>query len=212
MQVISHNIRQVVFQSKKQCRFSAIDCRHTLNRFGCRHPNRKRVTRTRLKRHNFGIFWLVIFARRQPYCIFRTKICSKFYLFQVVEFWESGFLVTQGKNAGNPVGLPSILTQRKRKSASQNRGSDYSLSAKTRQLERLMRQIVEGWAARLKIKNQFIWNKPLIRFIGGFCRSVFDIAAKRTAYVRKTCTDLVRAPGEQLCLNNTGRSAFYNPI
>ncbi|MDD6915689.1 MAG: hypothetical protein PUJ07_05400 [Eubacteriales bacterium] len=39
-------------------------------------------------------------------------------------------MVTQGKNAGNPVGLPSILTQRKRKSASQNRGSDYYLSAK----------------------------------------------------------------------------------
>ena len=38
-------------------------------------------------------------------------------------------MVAQGKNAGNPVGLPSILTQRKRKSASQNRGSDYSLSA-----------------------------------------------------------------------------------
>ena len=92
-------------------------------------PSRKRVIRTRLKRHNFGIFWFVIFVRRQPYCIFRTKICSKFYLFQVAEFWESGFLVAQGKNAGNPVGLPSILTQRKRKSASQNRGSDYFLSA-----------------------------------------------------------------------------------
>ena len=48
--------------------------------------SRKRVIRTRLKRHNFGIFWLVIFARRQPCCIFRTKICSKFYPFQVAEF------------------------------------------------------------------------------------------------------------------------------
>lgn len=48
--------------------------------------SRKRVTRTRLKRHNFGIFWLVIFARRQPCFIFRTKICSKFYPFQVKEF------------------------------------------------------------------------------------------------------------------------------
>ena len=33
------------------------------------------------------------------------------------------------KNAGDPNGLPSILTQRKRKSASQNRSLDYSLSA-----------------------------------------------------------------------------------
>ena len=49
-------------------------------------PNRKRIIRTRLKRHNFGIFRLVIFARRQPCCIFRTKICSKFYPFQVTEF------------------------------------------------------------------------------------------------------------------------------
>ena len=48
--------------------------------------NRKRIIRTRLKRHNFGIFRLVIFARRQPCCIFRTKICSKFYPFQVTEF------------------------------------------------------------------------------------------------------------------------------
>ena len=48
--------------------------------------SRKRVIRTRLKRHNFGIFRFVIFARRQPCCIFRTKICSKFYSFQVTEF------------------------------------------------------------------------------------------------------------------------------
>ena len=48
--------------------------------------SRKKVIRTRLKRHNFGIFWLVIFARRQPCFIFRTKICSKFYSFQVEEF------------------------------------------------------------------------------------------------------------------------------
>lgn len=48
--------------------------------------SRKKATRTRLKRHNFGIIWFVIFARRQPCCIFRTKICSKFYSFQVEEF------------------------------------------------------------------------------------------------------------------------------
>ena len=70
--------------------------------FNSRVPNRKRIIRTRLKRHNFGIFRLVIFARRQPCCIFRTKICSKFYPFQVTEFWENGFLVAQGKNGGNP--------------------------------------------------------------------------------------------------------------
>ena len=33
--------------------------------FDSRVPNRKRIIRTRLKRHNFGIFRLVIFARRQ---------------------------------------------------------------------------------------------------------------------------------------------------
>ena len=48
--------------------------------------SRKRVIRTRLKRYNFGIFRFVIFARRQPCCIFRTKIYSKFYSFQVTEF------------------------------------------------------------------------------------------------------------------------------
>ena len=70
--------------------------------FNSRVPNRKRIIRTRLKRHNFGIFQFVIFARRQPCCIFRTKICSKFYPFQVTEFLENRFLVAQGKNGGNP--------------------------------------------------------------------------------------------------------------
>ena len=91
--------------------------------------SRKIVTRTRLKQRNFGIFRLVIFARRQPCFIFRTKICSKFHLFKVKEFSKREFLVAQGKNAGNPDGLPSILTQRKRKFTFENRGSDYSLSA-----------------------------------------------------------------------------------
>ena len=36
----------------------------------------------------------------------------------------------RGKNAGNPDGLPSILTKQKRKSATENRGSDYIVSAK----------------------------------------------------------------------------------
>ncbi len=38
-------------------------------------------------------------------------------------------MIAQDKNAGNPDGLPSILTQRKRKSTFKNRGSDYYLSA-----------------------------------------------------------------------------------
>ena len=76
-------------------------------------PSRKRVTRTHLKRHNFGIFWLVIFARRQPCFIFRTKICSKFYPFQVKEFWENGFLVAQGKNAGNPLWITEYFNTAK---------------------------------------------------------------------------------------------------
>ena len=135
-------------------------------------PSRKRVTRTRLKRHNFGIFWLVIFARRQPYCIFRAKICSKFYLFQVVEFWESGFLVAQGKNAGNPVGLPSILTQRKRKSASQNRGSDYSLSAR-RSYRRTLKQLASftSWGAREK-KHMNIYLKTIVLTSSFFTRYI----------------------------------------
>ena len=34
------------------------------------------------------------------------------------------FMLMQGKNAGNPVGLPSILTWQKRKLTIENRGSD----------------------------------------------------------------------------------------
>ncbi|MBR2885554.1 MAG: hypothetical protein IKB93_12345, partial [Clostridia bacterium] len=37
----------------------------------------------------------------KPCCILRTKICSKFHPFQVLEFFECGFLVAQGKNTGN---------------------------------------------------------------------------------------------------------------
>ena len=40
--------------------------------------SRRKVIRTRLKRHNFGIFRLVVFERRQPFGILRTKIYSKF--------------------------------------------------------------------------------------------------------------------------------------
>ena len=43
--------------------------------------SRRKVIRTRLKRHNFGIFRLVVFERRQPFGILRTKIYSKFYPF-----------------------------------------------------------------------------------------------------------------------------------
>ena len=82
--------------------------------FDSRAPNRKRIIRTRLKRHNFGIFRLVIFARRQPCCIFRTKICSKFYPFQVTEFWENGFLVAQGKNGGNPCRIAEYFNTAKK--------------------------------------------------------------------------------------------------
>ena len=48
--------------------------------------SRKKVIRTRLKRHNFGIFQFVVFERCEPFCILRTKIHSKFCPFQVVEF------------------------------------------------------------------------------------------------------------------------------
>jgi len=65
----------------------------------------------------------------KPCFIFRTKIHSEFHPFQVMEFSESKFLVAKGKNTGNPDGLPSILTHRKRKFASENRSLDYSLSA-----------------------------------------------------------------------------------
>jgi hypothetical protein len=37
----------------------------------------------------------------KPCFIFRTKNYSKFHPFGVEEFLESGFLVAQGKNAGN---------------------------------------------------------------------------------------------------------------
>ena len=40
--------------------------------------SRRKVIRTRLKRHNFDIFRLVVFERRQPFGILRTKIYSKF--------------------------------------------------------------------------------------------------------------------------------------
>ncbi|MBQ7953953.1 MAG: hypothetical protein IJ332_04355 [Clostridia bacterium] len=49
-----------------------------------------------------------------------------------MEFSKRDFLVVEGKNAGNPDGLPSILTKRKRKFNFENRGSDYSLSANER--------------------------------------------------------------------------------
>ena len=39
--------------------------------------SRRKVIRTRLKRHNFGIFRLVVFERRQPFGILRTKILAQ---------------------------------------------------------------------------------------------------------------------------------------
>ena len=45
-----------------------------------------RQVRTRLKQSNFGTFWLVVIARRQPYSFLRTKNSSKFFPFQVREF------------------------------------------------------------------------------------------------------------------------------
>ncbi len=49
--------------------------------YNCSKASRRKVIRTRLKRHNFGIFRLVVFERRQPFGILRTKIYSKFYPF-----------------------------------------------------------------------------------------------------------------------------------
>ena len=49
--------------------------------------------------------------------------------FKVEEFSMREFMLMQGKNAGNPDGLSSILTQQKHKFIFENRGSDYSLSA-----------------------------------------------------------------------------------
>ncbi|MBR0536044.1 MAG: hypothetical protein IIX14_06680, partial [Clostridia bacterium] len=42
------------------------------------------------------------------------------------DFIQCGFLVSQGKNAVNPFGLASILTQDERKSACRKHGSDNS--------------------------------------------------------------------------------------
>ena len=100
------------------------------------HLSRKRAIRTRLKRQNFGIFWLVIFARRRALLHLPHQNLLKIESFSGRRILrERIFGCCISKNAGNPNGLPSILTQRKRKSASQNRSSDYSLSARHRRPE-----------------------------------------------------------------------------
>ena len=50
----------------------------------------QQISEPRLKQRNFGVFRLVIFARRQPCFIFRTKIPSKFHRLRSKNFqWES---------------------------------------------------------------------------------------------------------------------------
>ena len=77
--------------------------------------------RTRLKWHINGVFWLVVAHRRQPYELLRTETLSLLCSFQVEEFCRKKNLHRQGKNAVNPVGLASILTQYVRIFLRQNR-------------------------------------------------------------------------------------------
>ena len=60
--------------------------------------SRRKVIRTRLKRHNFGIFRLVVFERRQPFGILRTKILaqnrSSNYFFSANRFKVLPFIYT----------------------------------------------------------------------------------------------------------------------
>ena len=75
--------------------------------------SRKRIIQIRLKRRNFGIFWLVIgdsnciclifekflffqlvvLERRQPICVLRIKSCSKFHQFEVRRIFCKLFFV-----------------------------------------------------------------------------------------------------------------------
>ena len=77
--------------------------------------------RTRLKWHINGAFRLVVAHRRQPHELLRTEIPSLLRSFQVEEFCRKKNLHRQGKNAVNPVGLTSILTQYVRIFLRQNR-------------------------------------------------------------------------------------------
>ena len=71
-------------------------------------------------------------ARRQPYCTLNTKNTIKIFCFQVKDFLQCRFLVTQGKNGVNPYGLTSILTMSGRKFAYKKHGSDNSFHPKLR--------------------------------------------------------------------------------
>ena len=90
-------------------------------------PKRERLfnhntrIRTRLKWHINGAFRLVVAHRRQPHELLRTEIPSLLRSFQVEEFCRKKNLHRQGKNAVNPVGLTSILTQYVRIFLRQNR-------------------------------------------------------------------------------------------
>ena len=71
--------------------------------------SRKRVIRTRLKRQNFGIFRLVIFARRRALLHLPHQNLLKIESFSGRRILrERIFGCCISKNAGNPNGLPSI--------------------------------------------------------------------------------------------------------
>ena len=57
-------------------------------------------------------------------------------------FYTDGFLVSQGKNAGNPDGFPSILTQDERKSVCIKHSSDNSRHPKPNPQEKRVRAII----------------------------------------------------------------------
>ena len=52
---------------------------------GCSHSSKIRIS---LKGRFFGIFWLIVAHRRQPYVLRFTKISTKKRTFQVVEFCD----------------------------------------------------------------------------------------------------------------------------
>ena len=138
--------------------------------FDSRVPNRKRIIRTRLKRHNFGIFQFVIFARRQPCCIFRTKICSKFYPFQVTEFLENRFLVAQGKNGGNPCRIAEYFNTAKTEIRLSK--SEFGLLPFGYPAKRINIKII------IYFFRPYKDNNPKYAFSGGFGFIIFRLTAK----------------------------------
>ena len=92
--------------------------------------------------------------------------------FQLADFWKG-----RGKNAGNPDGLPSILTKQKRKSATENRGSDYIVSAK-------------------EMLPVYINDEDYVKFLNSFTE--VGIQLKRTQkFLKENINDFEKIPVEQ---------------